>query len=100
VDDVKRVISEYESRKAKNEDKGQDKDGKAVDKDKAEPNKGKGAATSIPTAAPVSTADPTHRKFALHRQIFDMRRNEIKRKEMGVRAKEVGKGLPQVPRGF
>ena len=96
AEDVKRVISEYESRKTIKDDSAKsDKDSKDKEKEKA-------SATPPATASPIPVATPaaTHRKFALHRQIFDMRRNEIKRKEMGMRAKEVGKGLPQVPRGF
>ena len=48
----------------------------------------------------LSSPPATHRKFALHRQIFDMRKNEIKRREQSVKAREVGRGLPQVPKGM
>ena len=71
--------------KAKENDQDKDKD-----KDRASPD-----LSNVPNL-PVSTSPPasTHRKFALHRQIFDMRRAEIRRKEQGVKAKEVSKGTP------
>ncbi|WOO83408.1 UPF0589 protein [Vanrija pseudolonga] len=47
---------------------------------------------------PSSTA-PTHKKYALHRSIFEARRADLIRKQQAARAKEVSKGLPQVPRG-
>ncbi|ORY23701.1 VPS4-associated protein 1 [Naematelia encephala] len=97
AEDIKKVVSEYQARtatkssdlKSKTEDKDKDKD-----KDTASPTPK--SPTPFPTATPSA---PTHRKFALHRQIFEMRKADIRRKEQGAKAKEVSKGLPQVPRG-
>lgn len=50
------------------------------------------------TGVPSSNAT-THNKYALHRHIFEARRNELRRKEMNKKAKETARGLPQVPRG-
>ncbi|WRT66825.1 uncharacterized protein IL334_003788 [Kwoniella shivajii] len=112
ADDIKKVISDYQSREARKfskiEEKDKDKDQekkdekgeidkiKEKDKDQDKPKSPEASTPSIPTAStPVS---PTHRKFALHRHIFEMRKNDIRKREQGIKAKEVSKGLPQVPR--
>ncbi|AFR97261.2 hypothetical protein C343_05406 [Cryptococcus neoformans C23] len=107
-EDIRKVVAEYKAREAEKSKSagGKDKGGeggskvqdKGKDKGKESP---KSPASPAPASTPTPTPTPTHRKFALHRAIFDMRRNELKRREMGVKAREVGKGLPQVPRtGF
>ncbi len=58
----------------------------------------KSPASAAPTS-PLPVAPPAHRKFTLHRQIWEMRKAEIKKREMTTKAKEVGRGLPQVPHG-
>ncbi|OCF44735.1 hypothetical protein I317_01425 [Kwoniella heveanensis CBS 569] len=108
ADDIKKVISDYHSREArkanKDKDKDQSKDGdgeKDRDKDGAKKNLGS-PSTSTPSTPTVPVAStppvPTHKKFALHRHIFEMRKTELRRKEQGAKAKEVSKGMPQVPR--
>jgi hypothetical protein len=78
------VIAEHKAREDKKE-KG--------DKEKKKPASPK-PISPVPSPAPAPAPAPaaSHRKFALHRQIFDMRRDDIKRKEQGVKAREVGKG--------
>ncbi|ORX39579.1 VPS4-associated protein 1 [Kockovaella imperatae] len=115
-EDIRKVIADYHAREAKKASptekdakespQGSKNDTEGKDKSKSvNPGAEKSPAHSVDLSnmsnLPVSTASPpsTHRKYALHRQIFDMRRAEIKRKEQGVKAKEVSKGLPQVPRG-
>jgi hypothetical protein len=69
-------------------------DEKEKDKDRKEDKEKeilKPASPIPPSPAPTPAA--SHRKFALHRQIFEMRRDDIKRKEQGVKAREVGKGM-------
>ncbi|KAL1406114.1 hypothetical protein Q8F55_007797 [Vanrija albida] len=51
------------------------------------------------TANIPSSSAPSHKKYALHRSIFEARRADLIRKQQTARAKEVSKGLPQVPRG-
>ncbi|KAK4683779.1 hypothetical protein P7C73_g6447, partial [Tremellales sp. Uapishka_1] len=97
-EDIRKVVSDYEARKTKaTADGNKNKDEKS-DKEKEKP--AKPAPIPVPVASPVPALAPTpsHRKFALHRSIFDMRKAEIRRREQGVKAKEVSKGLPQVPR--
>jgi hypothetical protein len=105
------VISDYHSREAKKAEKEKTKgaDGKDKDKEKDKDNdkdkdKDAGKATGSPAkspspaikspASPPAGATPsgTHRKYALHRQIWDMRRMEMRKKDHTARAKEVGKG--------
>lgn len=118
ADDIRKVISDYEARQAKKaaagtaaggDSKGKEADGKEDKsaKDAKDGNKASSSPSRIPSSTPASppaaatpaAAPATHRKFALHRQIWEMRRQEMKRKEMSSKAKEVGRGLPQVPRG-
>jgi len=97
-EDIRKVVAEHqakESRKSKNtdtekdKDKDKDKDKKKEDKESPKPKPTSPALVpAIPTSPPVAS----HRKFALHRQVFDMRKAEIKRREQGVKAKEVSKG--------
>jgi hypothetical protein len=44
-------------------------------------------------------AEPTHQKFTLHRQIFAMRVNALRKKQQASQAKAVAPRLPFVPRG-
>jgi len=44
-------------------------------------------------------AEPTHQKYTLHRQIFAMRVNALKKKQQASQAKAVAPRLPFVPRG-
>lgn len=85
--------------KEKDKDKGTEKDkDKEKEKEKGKHSDDKETTTSVPNL-PTSTGSQ-HKKYTLHRQIFEMRLGEIKRREMGNKAREVGKGLPQVPRGM
>lgn len=106
-EDIKKVIADYHVREAKKAEAAKEKDkdndkakeadkGKDEKKDPKEKTTGPSVSPSIPVASPPAS----HRKFALHRQVFDMRRNEMKRREQTVKAKEMGKGMPQVPRGM
>ena len=103
ADDIKKVIADYQAREARKGEKGKDKDGEKKDdksksgesdKDKDKDKKKKTDGAVSPPSIPLTTPSPaaTHRKFALHRQIFDMRRADLKRKTQGVQAKEVSKG--------
>lgn len=90
-EEIKKVIADY---KAREEKKGVKSDDKEKDKkdDKEKKEEIPKPASPIPSSpGPASTT--THRKFALHRQIFEMRRDDIRRKEQGVKAREVGKGM-------
>jgi hypothetical protein len=42
----------------------------------------------------------THNKYALHRTFFESRKALRISTENAARAKEVSRGMPQVPRGF
>lgn len=44
-------------------------------------------------------AEPAHQKYTLHRQIFAMRVNALKKKQQASQAKAVAPRLPIVPRG-
>lgn len=44
-------------------------------------------------------AEPTHQKYTLHRQVFAMRVNALKKKQQASQAKAVAPRLPLVPRG-
>jgi hypothetical protein len=85
------VIEEYKAREAKKSEKDK-KDDKGKGKDNVDDKETTPKPTTpIPTSPAPAIA--SHRKFALHRQIFEMRRDDIRRKEQGVKAREVGKGM-------
>lgn len=44
-------------------------------------------------------AEPTHQKYTLHRQVFAMRVNALKKKQQASQARAVAPRLPFVPRG-
>lgn len=95
------MVAEYQAREAGRSKSaaGKDKEGEGGPKDQDKgKEKGrespKSPASPAPASTPTPAPTPTHRKFALHRAIFDMRRNELKRREMGVKAREVGRGKP------
>jgi hypothetical protein len=76
--------------------KAKDDAGDSKDEDKQK-NKSKDPASpavSTPpgTASPAPSSGPQHRQFELHRSIFAMRQRELKTREQGAKAKEVGKG--------
>lgn len=95
------MVTEYQARESaksksaaerdKEDGSGYKDQDKKKEKDKESP---KSPASPTPASTPTPAPTPTHRKFALHRAIFDMRRNELKRREMGVKAREVGRGKP------
>ncbi|WVQ79621.1 hypothetical protein IAT38_001721 [Cryptococcus sp. DSM 104549] len=103
AEDIRKVVADYNAREARKKKGAEKKDDKDKDKDKDGKDGKKDSAKSpspAPASVPVATTPPapTHRKFALHRQMFEMRKNELKRKDMQSKAREVGRGLPQVPR--
>ncbi|KAL7422101.1 hypothetical protein Q5752_002744 [Cryptotrichosporon argae] len=123
AEDVRKVVADYhvrearkaEAAKAGKDGAGKDKEGKEGKDDKDEckdKDKGKDGPASNPSAptsspsqrqaqaspAPTPTP-PTHRKFALHRQLFESRKAELRRREQAAKAREMSRGLPQVPRG-
>lgn len=97
------MISDYEARQAKKKDNEKDKEKGEKDAgkkpDDGEKIKSPSSTPASPSSTSATAAAPSHKKYALHRQIWDMRRAEHKRKDQSSKAKEVGKGLPQVPRG-
>lgn len=90
------MIAEHQARESKKSKSTSDpKSTSGTDKDKpTDPPLLKPSTPPVPAPIPVPTASPpaSHRKFALHRSMFDMRRNELRRKEQVGKATEVSKG--------
>lgn len=123
-EDIRKVVSEYQAREARRTAAQAKKDDEKDDKDKEKkgllgsalemgsklisgspsedgaksPASAPGTPAGDMTGVPSSNVT-THNKYALHRHIFDARRNDLRRKEMNKKAKETAQGLPQVPRG-
>ena len=98
-EDIRKVIADYKAREAKKATSDKEKEKEKPDDSREPPPEPLVKSTSpkpisTPPAGSTSTPAPGsgHRKYALHRQIFEMRQNDIKRKEMGMKAREVGKG--------
>ncbi len=94
--EIAKVVEEHKARearkaeKAKAESVDKDKD-KDKDKESVKDTKDASPAPSTP-AANTTPAGPSHRKYELHRSIFTMRQRELRQREQGVKAREVGKG--------
>ncbi|KAH8079752.1 VPS4-associated protein 1 [Filobasidium floriforme] len=109
-EDIAKVIEEHRQRevrrteesKNKTDDAGKDDDAKAKEKgipsDKPKSSSNEAPPIGIPDSSSSGPAAVKHRQFALHRGIFSMLEREAKGREQGAKAKEVGKGLPHVPR--
>jgi AAA-ATPase Vps4-associated protein 1 len=97
-EELKKIKEEWEDRqKKKKEAAAVDKDGKTTEED------ANSAATENkkPPAQLFASpnAEPTHQKYTLHRQIFVMRANALKKKQQASQVKAVAPRLPIAPRG-
>ncbi|KAG7562570.1 hypothetical protein FFLO_02044 [Filobasidium floriforme] len=109
-EDIAKVIEEHRQREArrtedlkgKTDEAEKDDDAKAKEKgipsDKPKSSSGGPPPIGIPDSSSSGPVAVKHRQFALHRGIFSMLEREAKAREQGAKAKEVGKGLPHVPR--
>lgn len=109
AEEIERVKKEYEEKqKAKKEKEAQKKEKeKEKEKEKDGNDKGADAKTaavpkkSTPSAAtptPPTPATPSHQKYVLHRQIFQMRLDEHKKRRQAKEVKEVAPRFPIAPR--
>lgn len=94
AEDIRKVVSEYKLKEEKKKKKTEE--GKDDDKDKKDETKSPKTPETPPSVGVPTSNQRTHKKYALHRQIFESRKAEIRRKEQTVRAKEVSKGLSRV----
>lgn len=93
------MIADYKAKEAAKAAKAKnDKTGKDKDESTAATAISSSPVTSVPTT-PAVAASASHRKFALHRSMFDMRKAELRRREQGAKAKEVSKGEFMVVEG-
>ena len=99
-EDVRKVIADYQARESKKAESTKsssdtkDKDDNEKTKESSTPPPPTPVPVPVPTPAAIASPQPTstHRKFALHRSIFEMRKSELKRREQAGKAKEVSKG--------
>ncbi|WVQ77911.1 hypothetical protein IAR50_007617 [Cryptococcus sp. DSM 104548] len=96
AEDIRKVVADYNAREAKKKQSSTKADETEKGTKEAKPD-APSPASSVPTSTPPPR--PTHKKYALHGKMFDIRKQELRRREQGVKAREVGRGLPQVPRG-
>ncbi|RXK36048.1 hypothetical protein M231_06696 [Tremella mesenterica] len=98
-EDIKKVIADHHAREERK--KLAQKDGQPKVKDEKEKgkegkdSKGEEKKSSRQSSPPLSIPNsnpPTHKKYTLHRHIFDMRRAEVKKRALGQQAKEMTKG--------
>ncbi|KAG8956566.1 hypothetical protein FRC04_000044 [Tulasnella sp. 424] len=106
AEEIERVKKEYEEKqKAKKEkeeaakkEAAKEKDGKdkgADPKTAAVPKKSTPPAT---TPTPPAPSTPSHQKYTLHRQMFQMRLDEHKKRRQAKEVKEVAPKFPIAPR--
>jgi len=95
---IKADLEEKQKRKAEKAKEKESEKGKDDDKDGSKPkdesNKDK---TTLP--APASTSQqPSHEKYALHRDLFALRTAEHRRRKQTAQAKDLAPKLPAAPR--
>ncbi|ODO08290.1 hypothetical protein L198_00013 [Cryptococcus wingfieldii CBS 7118] len=90
AEDIRKVVADYNARESKKKEASGKPDEKEKDpKDAKSPSPAPSPAPSVPTSTPP--AQPTHKKFALHGKMFEIRKQEMRRREQGVKASEVGR---------
>jgi len=102
-EEIARVKAEYEERQAKRESAKKEgkKDG---DKEEKESPKSKQAASPKPSSPPLqptpakSSSGP--KRWRLHRDIYQMRLDEHRKRWQAAKAREASNSLPSAPRGF
>ena len=93
AEDIRKVIAEHKAREArKDKDKEKDKDKDKPEQDAKDAKPKAPAPPTSPSPVPVASPPPSHRKYALHRAMFEMRRTELRRKDQAGKAKEVSRG--------
>ncbi|KAH8102813.1 DUF1742-domain-containing protein [Phellopilus nigrolimitatus] len=118
-DEIQRVKEEYEEKQRRRKEKEKEKEkAKEAEKEKEKEAEKEGTAASksgakdeqqakTPSASlPSRSQSPsapapasTHQRFALHREIFAMRRDVHRKRRQAAQAKEVAPRLPSAPRG-
>jgi hypothetical protein len=100
AEELKKVKEEWEERQKKRKEAAaaSNKDGemKKVDASPDIATENKKPPVQLFTSP---NAEPTHQKYTLHRHVFAMRVNALKKKQQASQAKAVAPRLPIVPRG-
>ncbi|KAF9647044.1 DUF1742-domain-containing protein [Thelephora ganbajun] len=108
VEEIAQVKTDWEERRKRKTEKAKEKEGekgKGDDKDGGKPkdDSSKDKTTKTPPKvtppAPAPTPQqPSHEKYALHRDVFALRTAEHRRRKQTAQAKELAPRLPGAPR--
>lgn len=99
-DELKKIKDEWEAKEKKRKEK-EEASKKTTDATTVASTST--SSTSTPVAAPVVTPAapaPTHQKYTLHRHIFTMRLNDLKKRRQTSQANAIAPRLPVVPKNL
>ncbi|CDZ98820.1 VPS4-associated protein 1 [Phaffia rhodozyma] len=103
-EEIGKVIAEYEAKEVRRKEKSkEEREGKDKESEKESIKAGKEEAEAKKASTPLipsTPITPSHKSYALHRDIFNMRISDAKKKENLMKAKAVSKDLPRAPTGF
>lgn len=99
AEEIARIKKEYEEKqKAKKDKEKADKEKEAKD-GKEEKEKAKSPTPADTPASPSPSTPTTHQRYALHRQVYQMRCDDHRKRRNAKQAREVAPKLPIAPRG-
>jgi len=105
AEEIARVKADLEERQKRKAEKAKEKDGdkgkgedKGEGKPKGDSNKDKTAPKVTSPASTPTPQQPSHEKYALHRDMFALRTAEHRRRRQTAQAKELAPRLPGAPR--
>ncbi|KAF8511169.1 AAA-ATPase Vps4-associated protein 1-domain-containing protein [Gautieria morchelliformis] len=90
-EEIRRVKEEWEERQKRAQEKAKEKEKEKTTKSSPPP--------PSPIPVPGSSAKPTHQRYTLHRDVWSMRLAEHRKKRQTNAVKEVAPRLPMTPRG-
>ena len=107
AEEIARIKADLEEKQKRNaekakekegdKEKGEGKDGAKSKEDSSEDKKTK-TPQKVTSPAPTPTQQPSHEKYALHRDMFALRTAEHRRRRQTAQAKELAPRLPGAPR--
>jgi cell pole-organizing protein PopZ len=99
AEEIAQVKADWEEKQKRKADKAKEEKGKEENKDDSSKDKTTKASSEVASPAPAPTPkQPSHEKYALHRDIFALRTGEHRRRKQTAQAKELAPRLPGAPR--
>ncbi|KAG8883248.1 hypothetical protein FRB97_006943 [Tulasnella sp. 331] len=100
AEEIAKIKKEYEEKQQakKEKEKAKEKEKEKADDGKSEKATKPRAPTPIPSSPSTPPPAPSHPKYTLHRQIYQMRCDEHRKRRQAKQVREVAPKLPIAPR--